>query len=117
MSTITIDAHRLLNELNIISKIGGDEQGGVTRLAYDSADMTARSWFIDKAEKAGLVVSIDTVGNILALEPEASNTPAILSGSHLDTVPQGGRFDGMLGVLSALEAIRAIRQQKIDWRR
>ncbi len=111
MTLIKIDAKRLLNELAILGQIGADPAGGVTRLAYTPPDLTARSWFIGQAEKAGLTVSIDAAGNVLALEPDAGSTTPILSGSHLDTVPRGGRFDGMLGVIAALESVRAIRRQ------
>jgi beta-ureidopropionase / N-carbamoyl-L-amino-acid hydrolase len=92
-----------------LAEIGADPTGGVTRLAYSPADLEARSWFIDQARKLDLEVSIDPVGNILAVEPNLGPGPPLLSGSHLDTVPSGGRFDGMLGVTAALAAINAIR--------
>lgn len=111
MNLIEVDGKRLLNELAIVGQIGADPAGGVTRLAYTPPDLTARSWFIDQAEKAALTVSIDAAGNVLALEKDAGNESPVLSGSHLDTVPNGGRFDGMLGVIAALESVRAIRQQ------
>jgi hydantoinase/carbamoylase family amidase len=116
MIPIEIDRRRLLNELTELGQIGADPAGGVTRLAYSPADLEARSWFTDRAQSCGLEVSIDPIGNILALEPWGGREPPVLSGSHLDTVPHGGRFDGMLGVMSALEAIRSIRS-RTDLRR
>jgi N-carbamoyl-L-amino-acid hydrolase len=111
MNRVEVNGKRLLHELAIVGQIGADPAGGVTRLAFTPPDLTARSWLIGQAEKVGLTVSIDAVGNVLALEEDAGNALPVLSGSHLDTVPNGGRFDGMLGVIAALESIRAIREQ------
>ncbi len=111
MKTMAINGQRLLSELATLGQIGATPSGGVTRPAYSAAEKAARAWFREQAEKAGLAISIDAVGNALALEKDAGDAPPILSGSHLDTVPNGGRFDGMLGVVSALEAVRAIRRQ------
>lgn len=111
MNLVEVDGKRLLNELAIVGQIGADPAGGVTRLAFTPPDMAARSWFIGQAEKASLTVSIDSAGNVLALEKDAGDRRPLLSGSHLDTVPNGGRFDGMLGVMAALEAVRSIREQ------
>ncbi len=107
---ISINAERLLADLSALARIGAEADGGVTRLAYTPAEQQARTWFIRRARQAGLTVSVDDAGNALALEPQAGGVPPILSGSHLDTVPRGGRFDGMLGVVAALEAVRAVRE-------
>ncbi len=111
MKTITINGQGLLDDLAALGQIGAAPTGGVTRPAYSSKEKEARVWFTRQAKKAGLSVSIDAVGNVLALEKDAGDALPVLSGSHLDTVPNGGRFDGMLGVVSALEAVRAIRRQ------
>lgn len=108
MKPVKVRGERLLAELAELSRIGAAD-GGVSRLALSPADLEAREWFIGRARAAGLEVSVDPVGNILALEPEGPDPP-LLSGSHLDSVPHGGRFDGALGVVSALEAVRAIRE-------
>lgn len=111
MKLVEVDGKRLLDELAIVGQIGADPAGGVTRLAYTVPEQKARSWFIEQAEKAGLNVSVDHAGNVLAVEKDAGSGPPLLSGSHLDTVPRGGRFDGMLGVMTALESVRAVRRQ------
>jgi allantoate deiminase/N-carbamoyl-L-amino-acid hydrolase len=111
MVPIQVDGQRLLDHLVELAQIGADPTGGMTRLAYSPTDQQARAWFVSKAEEIGLAVSIDPVGNMLALEPGAGNGLPVLSGSHLDTVRRGGRFDGMLGVAAALEAVRAIRHR------
>lgn len=109
MNPIAIDGRRLLGELAELSQIGAQPGGGVTRLAYSPTDLEVRSWFVDRAQQARLDVTVDPVGNILATESRCE--PPVLSGSHLDSVPHGGRFDGALGVLAALEAVRAICSQ------
>lgn len=111
MQKIEINAARLLTDLQQLAQIGCDEAGGLSRLAYTEAEQLARRWFVQQAELIGLKISADAVGNVLALEPDAGSAIPILSGSHLDTVPRGGNFDGMLGVASALAAVAAIREQ------
>ena len=111
MTQPKINAKRLLDDLTALGRIGAEVDGGVTRLAYSREEQNARTWFIARAQEAGLSTTIDNAGNVLALEPDRGDARPILSGSHLDTVPAGGRFDGMLGVVAALEAVRAIRQQ------
>lgn len=111
MTPTKINEKRLLDDLAALGSIGAGPDGGVTRLAYSQEEQDARAWFIARAQEAGLATTVDGAGNVLALEPDAGDALPILSGSHLDTVPGGGRFDGMLGVVAALEAVRAISQQ------
>lgn len=111
LTPIQVDGRRLLQDLAELAAIGADPAGGVTRLAYSPADRQARDRFIQWAEELGLAVSIDPVGNILALEPDRGPERPVLSGSHLDTVRRGGQLDGLLGVAAALAAVRAVRQQ------
>ena len=111
MQAIAINGQRLLDDLAALAQIGAEPSGGVTRPAYSLKEKAAHAWFKKQAKEAGLTVSTDAFGNILALEKDAGDGPPVLSGSHLDTVPNGGRFDGALGVASALEAVRAIRRQ------
>ncbi|HFC12635.1 MAG TPA: Zn-dependent hydrolase [Anaerolineae bacterium] len=111
MQPIQIDAQQLLDDLAAIAQIGRDPAGGVSRLAYTLQEQWAREWFVEQARAIGLLISADSVGNILALEPDAGDLTPVLSGSHLDSVPRGGNFDGMLGVATALAAVRAIREQ------
>jgi hydantoinase/carbamoylase family amidase len=112
MNTVEVDSGQLLENLAELAQIGADPAGGITRLAYTSADLEARNWFTEKARNAGLAISIDPIGNILAVEPSETDKAPVLSGSHLDSVPGGGRFDGALGVVVALEAVRSIRHRR-----
>jgi len=86
---------------------GGPEKG-VTRLALSDEDKQARDLFVSWLREAGLEVTIDPIGNIFGLRKGATNEPPVMAGSHLDTVREGGAFDGALGVLGALEAIRTL---------
>jgi len=109
-----IDGGRLWAELMALGEIGYAEGRGVTRTALSEADLAGRRWLAGKFGEAGLTVRTDAAGNMIGrLVSGQSGAPLTVLGSHLDTVPQGGRFDGMLGVLGALECVRTLREQRI----
>lgn len=109
-----IDPDRLQELLNGINGFGRDpETGGFNRVGYSEADMAVRDWFADQMARDGLAVRRDAVGNVFGRFGPVDG-PAILVGSHLDTVPQGGAFDGALGVAVALECVRALRDAKVS---
>ena len=104
-----VDADRVAADLAALAAIGANKGGGVTRLAYTDEDRRAREYITHLMEQAGLAVRVDAVGNVFARrEAQLAGAPAVLSGSHLDTVPRGGALDGALGVVASLEAARAI---------
>jgi N-carbamoyl-L-amino-acid hydrolase len=108
---LKINARRLLDDLEALGQIGRSPQGGVSRPAMSPADVEGRAWFRARIEAAGLEFRTDGAANLSAVlvadDPAAAT---LLTGSHLDTVPNGGRYDGALGVLAALEVLRTIRQ-------
>jgi N-carbamoyl-L-amino-acid hydrolase len=105
-----IDDKRLLNDLEVLAQIGRTPDGGVSRLAMSEMDVLGREWFRQRVESDGFVFRADGAGNLSAVLPSAeAKAHTLLFGSHLDTVPNGGRYDGALGVLAALEALRTIR--------
>jgi hydantoinase/carbamoylase family amidase len=108
----SFDAKRMSFLIDKFSQIGIDESGGVTRLAFSQEDLKAREEFIDLlAKELKLKVRTDALGNIFARrEGRHSDWPVIMTGSHLDTVRHGGKFDGPAGVFSSLEAFRAMDQ-------
>ncbi|HSF28870.1 MAG TPA: Zn-dependent hydrolase [Candidatus Tectomicrobia bacterium] len=106
---IHIDLPRLQRDLEELGEIGKTPEGGVWRSSFSDADMEARRWYLKRVEEAGLQHWVDAAGNIYARVGEGS--PAVLAGSHLDSVPNGGRFDGALGVMAAFECLRSIREQ------
>jgi len=116
-----VDGQRLRARLERLSEFGRPEGGtfanGVSRVAYSDADVAARNWLMDEMRRAGLVPRIDPAGNIFGrwggTDPDL---PPILFGSHIDTVPQGGNFDGPLGSLAALEAIETCQAAGIQTR-
>ncbi len=115
-----VDAARLRNRLERLSTHGRPPGGtfadGVTRVAYSVADLTARAWMIDEIKSADIVPRIDAAGNIFARYGGQPNQPAILFGSHIDSVPNGGNFDGDLGTFAALEVIQAVQAAKLQTR-
>ncbi len=104
-----ISVPRLLADLDRLAAIGGRPDGGVDRVAGSAADWEARRWLAARIEEVGLEAEIDPAGNVLGRVPR-SRGPWLLLGSHTDTVPAGGRLDGALGVVAALEVLRALRE-------
>lgn len=116
----SIDAARLRNRLERLSyhgrPPGGTFADGVSRVAYSTADLTARAWIIDEIKQAEIAPRIDAAGNIYARFGGDPKQPAILFGSHIDSVPNGGNFDGDLGVFAALEVLQAVQAAKLQTR-
>lgn len=105
---------RLKDSIQIFSKFGQTKNGGVTRLSLSPEDVAARNYFCTCCEELGMNVTFDDMANIYATLPGKKELPPIVMGSHLDSVEKGGRFDGVLGVLTALEVIRTLRELKAE---
>src|SRR5947208_6131517 len=109
MRNLTINGEWLWASLMELARIGATEKGGVCRLAASDLDGAARRLFIRWCEEAGCAVSIDGIGNIFARRPGRNPDLApVMAGSHLDTQPTGGRFDGAYGVMAGLEVVRTL---------
>ena len=108
---LEIDQGRLSSEIEALAAISEAEPPVVTRIVFTPADLKARAWMIARCEEAGLAVRHDAIGNIFArwngADPAA---PAIGTGSHIDAIPNAGKYDGVVGVLGGLEAIRALQR-------
>ncbi|MFK2826452.1 M20 family metallo-hydrolase [Bacillus sp. B190/17] len=117
-NVVSINLNRLMQTIEASAQIGALPKGGIRRLALTNEDQHMRDLFVKWLKEAGLTVRIDDFGNMYGrkegLNPDAS---ALLIGSHLDTQPEGGRYDGILGVLSALEVLRTLNEQKIKLER
>ena len=111
-----IDAQRLWASLMDLARIGATPKGGVRRLALTEADRQGRDQFVRWARGAGLAVRWDAVGNIFARREGTEALPPVMMGSHLDTQPSGGRFDGAYGVMAGLEVLRTLNDHKIRTR-
>ena len=111
MQNLQIDAQRLWDTLMETARIGATPKGGICRLTLTDLDRQVRDWFKTRCEALGCTVSVDEVGNMFARRPGKNDALApIAMGSHLDTQPTGGKFDGVLGVLGALEAMRTLHE-------
>ncbi|HEX6768608.1 MAG TPA: M20 family metallo-hydrolase [Candidatus Binatia bacterium] len=103
-----------MRDLNAIGRIGIGNRGGVTRLVFSIKELRSRQVLIHLMRQAGLKIRIDGNGNIFGrLEGRDAKAPAVLSGSHLDTVIHGGKYDGPVGVIGALEAVRTISENNL----
>jgi len=111
---LQINAQRLRSTLVELAKIGGEPEGGVTRLAYSQEEAQARTWIIDRLAEIGLAARLDAAGNVRAVRAGQTNAPTIMIGSHVDTVPHGGRFDGAAGTIAALEVMRTVQEANLS---
>lgn len=110
-----INGERLWQSLMELAQLGATPKGGVCRLALTDLDRQARDLFVTWAEQAGCTVSVDGVGNIFARRPGRNPALApVMTGSHIDTQPTGGKFDGCFGVLAGLEVLRTINDLQIE---
>lgn len=112
---LRINSDRLWKSLMDMAKIGGTEKGGVCRLALTDLDKEARDQFVKWCKDAGCTIKIDKMGNIFARRAGKDNTLApVVTGSHIDSQPTGGKFDGVYGVLAGLEVIRTLNDLKVE---
>ena len=115
MSNLQIDGDRLWQSLMDMAAIGATPAGGCNRQALTAEDGVGRELFRNWCEAAGCSVRVDAIGNMFARRAGANPTaPAILVGSHLDTQPTGGKFDGVFGVLAGLEVIRTLNDHNVS---
>ncbi len=108
-TNLRIDADRLWDSIMETAQIGATPKGGIKRLTLTDLDRQVRDWFVTACKAAGCTVKVDELGNIFARRPGRDNAlPPIAIGSHLDTQPTGGKYDGIIGVLSGLEVLRTL---------
>jgi ureidoglycolate amidohydrolase len=108
---IEVDAERLAREIDALAAITDAEPPAVTRVVFTEQDLRARAWLKERCSDAGLTIREDAVGNtFIRWEGPRSDLPPVATGSHIDAIPNAGKFDGVVGVLGGLEAIRALRK-------
>lgn len=115
---LRVNGKRLQESLETMAKIGGTPGGGVQRLALSDEDKEARDLYVQWLKEINCEVTIDQMGNIFGRRPgKHRNLPVVMSGSHIDSQPKGGRFDGILGVMGALEVMRTLHENDITTER
>src|SRR6516162_6833486 len=108
---LSIDQNRIAQELETLGGISEAPPPVTTRIVFTEADLRARDFVKGLCREIGLVIREDAVGNTFARwDGEDRNVPAVATGSHIDAIPNAGRFDGTVGVLGGIEAIRALRE-------
>lgn len=125
MNKLQVNSKRLWNTIMETARFGSTEKGGICRLALSDADRQIRHWLVRECKVAGCIINIDEMGSIFARRSGKVDTLLpIAIGSHLDTQPSGGKFDGIVGVLSGLEVLRTLNEagyttaaplELIDW--
>src|SRR5689334_25114069 len=110
------DRH-LLDTLDELARLGAIEGGGCARLALTDEDKVGRDLVVGWMKALGLAVTIDAIGNVIGVRAGRENLAPVMTGSHIDTVRTGGRYDGNYGVLSGLEVVRALNQAGVTTRR
>jgi len=108
---IRVDINRLKKDVEDLGTIGRDARGGISRPSFSRADLEARQWLKDRIQSAGLDLRQDGAGNIFGRL--GGPGPAVMAGSHIDTVVNGGMFDGSCGVLAALECLSRVKEEKL----
>lgn len=109
--SLTIDRERLLSGIDALASFSDADAPAVTRIVFTPTDLKARAWMKERCEEGGLTVRNDAVGNVFArLNGFDAEAPVVGTGSHIDAIPNAGKYDGVVGVLGGLEAIRALRQ-------
>ena len=119
--SLAVNMSRMRADLTSLSSIGRMTGGGITRTSFSAADRAAREWYQARCAQAGLVLRTDGIGNMFA-EARGTGTAggagpapaAVWSGSHLDTVPDGGAFDGAVGAVAALECVRRLAEERVE---
>lgn len=111
---LRVNPERIEQRIQKLSEFGKNPEGGVSRVAFSDADIQGRKYITTLMEGAGLQVRIDSAGNILGRRAgSAPDLPPILFGSHIDSVPKGGNYDGDVGVIGAIECMEVLREQKL----
>ena len=115
---LRVNGARLQGTLEEMAKIGGTPGGGVQRLTLTDEDKQARDLYVSWLKELNLEITIDEMGNIFGKRAGKNNDlPPVMSGSHIDSQPKGGRFDGILGVMGPLEVLRTLHENKVETER
>jgi N-carbamoyl-L-amino-acid hydrolase len=115
-SSLRVDGARLNRRLTELARFGRTKEGGISRVAYSEADREARDRASAWMREAGLAVSVDTAGNLIGRRSGSSDSPPVLFGSHIDSVPDGGNYDGQVGSMAAIEVAHRLAEAGVRTR-
>ncbi len=113
---LRVNGPRIIDHLNALAEFGKNPQGGVSRVAYSEADRQGRKYVLGLMHTAKLEASIDAAGNIIGRRAGTANLAPLLMGSHIDSVPEGGNYDGVVGSLSAIEVAETLAENHVTTR-
>ena len=114
---IRANPDRMEQRIKTLGEFGTNPEGGVSRVAYSDADLAGRASIMDLMREAGLDVRVDTAGNIIGRRKGSEeDLPVIMFGSHIDSVPGGGNYDGDVGVIGAIEVVQLLKENRISTR-
>ncbi len=114
---LRVNGDRIMGHINALAEFGKNPQGGVSRVAYSDADKQGREYVLGLLRDAKLDVSIDAAGNLIGKRPgSASGLKPLLIGSHVDTVPEGGNYDGVVGSMGAIEVAQTLAEKNVSLR-
>ena len=108
-----VSSARMAERIEGLSRFGANPEGGVSRVAFSDADVAGREYIMELMREAGLEVRIDTAGNLIGRRDGTEDRPAIMFGSHIDSVPGGGNYDGDVGVIAAIEVAQVLEENGI----
>ncbi|WP_223885719.1 M20 family metallo-hydrolase [Nocardia colli] len=111
--TLCVSAERFAADIAALATVVDDSLPGFTRIALSELYLDGRAWLAVRMRHAGLITTVDAAGNLIGTLPGRHEGAALVTGSHIDTVSEGGKYDGIVGVLGALEAVRALREAGI----
>ncbi len=121
LKQLKVNQTRLMQELHHTCQWGTGERWGrrdtdtgMSRLSLSDSDKQARDWFVQTTKSLGCDVTIDAMGNTFATRPGRNNGPPTFAGSHLDTQPSGGRYDGILGIHAGVEMLRVLNENSVE---
>src|ERR1700752_4175154 len=117
-STMRVDGKRIMDHIFALAEFGKNPQGGASRVAYSDADKQGREYVLGLLRDAKLEVSIDAAGNLIGRREgvSAANLKPLLVGSHIDTVPEGGNYDGVVGSMGAIEVAQTLAENNVTTR-
>jgi len=113
---LRVNGDRLNRHLSALARFGATAEGGISRVAYGDADLAARDYVRGLMRDAGLHTSTDLAGNLVGRRAGTEDVPPLIMGSHIDSVPQGGNYDGQVGSMGAIEVAHTIHERKIETR-